>query len=176
MKKKIILSLLIIFALFTITGCDNSNNSEETINNNSNDDKNVVTIQGEKYKLKSDQTLKSIHYKENYVDFHSDAIGNIRTMSYTKQEKVIFEVRVMYDENRSLSELKATLETQTGAKEQSKEINGIKYIYYEYKTDDNLTVHHYMYVYDGKVYSIGFFLGENYGNIEEIFMNNVSFE
>ena len=154
MKKKIILSLLIIFALFTITGCGNSNNSEETI----------------------DQTLKSIHYKENYVDFHSDAIGNIRTMSYIKQEKVIFEVRVMYDENRSLSELKATLETQTGAKEQSKEINGIKYIYYEYKNDDNLNVHHYMYVYDGKVYSIGFFLGENYGNIEEIFMNNVSFE
>ena len=172
--KKIL--LLIILALFIMTGCGKVKKNEININNNSNDAKDVVTIQSEKYKLKSNQTLKNLHYKENYIDFHSDAIGNMRTMSYIKQEKVIFEVRVMYDENRSLSELKATLETQTGSKEQNKEINGVKYIYYEYKTGDNLTAHYYMHVCDGKVYSIGFFLGENYGNIEEVFMNNVSFE
>ena len=31
----------------------------------------------------------------------------MRTMNYLKQGKLIFEVRTMYDENRSLSELKA---------------------------------------------------------------------
>ncbi len=175
MKKKFLLYLFVLTSVFTITGCGNSRNSQ-TISNNSNDDKNVVTIQGEKYRLKSDQTLNSLHYKENYVDFYSDAIGNMRTMSYTKQGKLIFEVRIMYDENRSLSESKAIIETQSSAREQSKEINNIKYIYYDYKNKDDVTVHLYMYVYNGKVYSIGFFLGENYGNIEEVFMNNVFFE
>lgn len=175
MKKKILLVLLVIVALFTVTGCGKSNNSDGKTNNTS-DNKEIVTIQGEKFKLKSKTSLYDINYNENYVDFHTDRIGNVRIMNYTKQEKVVFEVRIMYDDTRSLSELKAILETQTGAKEQSKELNGIKYIYYEYKTSDNLIAHHYMYVHKGKVYSVGFFLGENPGNIEEVFMNNVLFE
>lgn len=172
MKKRFLLSLLVIVTFFAIMGCGKSNGSN---NQKTNDNKDVVTIQGQQYKLKSEQSLQKLHYKENYIDFYSDAIGNMRTMSFFKQEKLIFEVRMMYDESRSLSELKAIVETQNGAKEQSKEINGIKYVYYEYQTKDNSTVHHYMYVYDGKVYTIGFFLGENYGNIEDVFMNNVSF-
>ncbi len=172
--KKILLSFLIITAFF-LTACGNSN-SREISNNQNESDKDIVTIQGIKYKLKSTQTLKNLHYKENYIDFHSDAIGNMRTMSYIKGEKLIFEVRMMYDENRSLSELKAIIETQNKVKEQSKEINNIKYIYYDYKNESNATVHLYMYAYNGKAYSIGFFLGEDYGNIEEVFMNNISFE
>lgn len=175
MKKRILLSLLVIVTLFVITGCGKSNNSNSSNNQNMNNSKDVVTIQGQQFKLKSEQSLNNLHYKENYIDFYSDAIGNMRTMSYIKQEKLIFEVRMMYDESRSLSELKAIVETQNGAKEQSKEINGIKYVYYEYKMKDESTVHHYMYVYNGKVYTIGFFLGENYGNIEDVFMNNVFF-
>lgn len=96
-------------------------------------------------------------------------------MNYIKGD-LVFEVRMMYDDSRSDSELKAIVETQTGAKEQSKEINGIKYIYYEYTSDEGDIVHHYMYVYEGKVYSIGFFLGKNPGDIEEVFMNNIYFE
>ena len=36
--------------------------------------------------------------------------------------------------------------------------------------------HYYLYEYNNKTYSIIFFLGENPGNIEEVFMNNVRFE
>ena len=176
MKKKFLLCLLVIVSIFAITGCGKSNNSEANNNKNTSDKAEVVTIQGEKFNLKSDRDLGELHYKENYVDFHTDAIGNIRTMSYTKQGNLFFEVRIMYDDTRSISELKAILETQTEAKEQSKEINGIKYIYYEYKTSDDLVVHHYMYVHKGKVYSIGFFLGDDASNTEEAFMNNVSFK
>ena len=38
------------------------------------------------------------------------------------------------------------------------------------------TAHYYLYEYNNKTYSIIFFLGENPGNIEEVFMNNVRFE
>ena len=176
MRKKLLLGLLVIVGLFAITGCGKSSNIETNINKKINDNKEVVTIQGEKFNLSSERVLGGIHYQENYVDFNTDQIGNMRTMNYSKEGKSIFEVRVMYDENRSDSELKAIVETQTGAKQQSKEINGIKYIYYEYTADDGATVHHYMYVFNGKVYTIGFFLGEKPGDIEEVFMNNVSFK
>ena len=173
MKKKIITSLFIMVALFTITGCGKAKTNEDK---NIGNTKEIVTIQGEKFNLKSERNLNDLYYKENYVDFHTDAMGNIRTMSYTKQEKIIFEVHIMYDENRSLSELKAIIDTQNETKEQSKEVNGIKYVYYEYKTNDNLTVHHYIYVHKGKTYTIAFILGENPGNIEDVFMNNISFK
>lgn len=184
MKKKVLIMIALIVVLgvglVVLTGCgENTNNSE---NNSSKKDSvetkenTVVTIGDETYKLDSDRDLNNIHYKENYVDFNTDQVGNMRTMSFNKEGKTIFEIRVMYDENRSDSELKAIVETQTGAKEQLKEINDIKYIYYEYTTDDGLTAHHYMYVYNGKVYTIGFFLGENPGNIEKVFMNHVRFE
>lgn len=184
MKKKvlIIIALIVVLGigLFTLTGCgkntNNNENSSSVKSSTETKDNTVVRIGAETFKLNSDRDFNNIHYKENYVDFNTDQIGNMRTMSFSKEGKTIFEIRVMYDENRSDSELKAIVETKTGAKEQSKEINDIKYIYYEYSTDDGLTAHHYMYVYNGKVYSIGFFLGENPGNIEEIFMNNVRFE
>ena len=176
MKKKILIGILIVLILFTITGCGGSKNSEMNNIKNTSDNNEVVTIQGEKFYLKSDKDFGDLHYKENYVDFHTDQIGNMRTMSYSKNGNTVFGIRVMYDEDRLESELKAVLETQTGAKEQSKEINGIKYIYYEYTSNDNLTVHHYMHVHNSKVYSIGIFLGEDSGDIEKVFMNNVSFK
>ena len=175
MKKKILFCLLVMVGVLTITGCGKSNESNTNTKQEVSKEKNVVTIEGEKYKLDSSDNLYSLHFKENYVDFHTDTIGNYKIMNYINGD-LVFEVRMMYDDSRSDSELKAIVETQTGAKEQSKEINGIKYIYYEYTSDEGDTVHHYMYVYDGKVYSIGFFLGKNPGNIEEVFMNNISFE
>lgn len=172
MRKKLFFILFILEIFCCITGCEKTKQEQ----NNTSSKTDIVTIQGETFQLKSKTSLSDIHYKENYVDFHTDQIGNTRIMNYVKQENTIFEIRIRYDEDRSLSELKAIIETQPNAKEQSKEINNIKYIYYEYNVEDNLKVHHYIYDYKGKVYSIGFFLGENCGNIEEVFMNSVTFE
>ena len=175
MLKKISLSLLII-TLFTLSGCGKSQNIESNTIPSKTSLKDVVTIGNEQFELNSSDNLYDMHYKENYVDFHTDRIGNTKIMNYNSNDEFVFEVRMMYDDSRSDSELRAIIETQTGAKEQSKEINGIKYIYYEYISDDGDTVHHYMYIHNGKVYSIGIFLGKNPGNIESVFMNNVSFE
>lgn len=184
MKKKMffisLLFVMFIAGLFVLTGCGkNTNDNENSSSENSSEktkDNTIVTIDDETFKLNSDKDFNNIHYKENYVDFNTDQIGNMRTMSYVKDGNLAFEVRVMYDENRSDSELKAMIETQFKVAEKSKEVNGIRYIYYEYVMDTGEQVHHYIYVYNGKVYSIGFFLGDNPGDIEEVFMNNVRFE
>ena len=168
--KKVIISVILIAALLLTVGCGSK--KEES---NEAESGNVVMIQGEEFELHSTEDLAGIHYKENYVDFYSDAIGNMRVMSYTKGGDPVFEVRVMYDENRSLSELKAIVETNYDTKEQSKTINGTEYIYYEYTGSAGETIHHYLTVFNGKAYSIGFFLIGDAGNLEEVFMNNVSF-
>lgn len=69
MKKKIILGLLVIVGLLTITGCGNSGNSQTNTKQDVSKEKNVVTIEGEKFKLNSSDNLYNLHFKENYVDF-----------------------------------------------------------------------------------------------------------
>ena len=168
--KRIVTSLILILCILTAAGCGpKEGGSEKTASGN------IVEIQGEKFELKSTRDLEGIHYKENYVDFQTDALSNMRIMSYPKGSDPIFEVRVMYDESRSLSELKAIVETNASTKEQSKTIAGTEYVYFEYTGTSGETVHHYITVFDGKSYSIGFFLFGDAGNLEEVFMNNVSF-
>ena len=188
MKKRLIMismiSLILIMGVFTLTGCGDGNedtkNSKSTntavYNDNNQEDKNIVKIGDEKFKLKSEANIQNCYFLENYVDFQTDTIGDIKKMTYKPNGKLAFEVRVMGDDGRSIEELKALITTKYKCQEQSKEINGNKYVYFEYNAEDGVKVHHYIFVYSGKAYSIGFFLGENPGNIEEVFMNNVSFK
>ena len=125
MKKKILFCLLVMVGVLTFTGCGKSVDSVSNTKQDISDNTDVVTIEGEKFKLNSSDNLYNLHFKENYVDFHTDTIGNYKIMNYINVD-LVFEVRMMYDDSRSDSELKAIVETQTGAKEQSKGIKGIK--------------------------------------------------
>ena len=171
--KKIFLSLLVILSIFGFTGCGSSN--KEVSNNSSNKKSNevYVTIGSDKYELNDKTELNELHYLNNYVDFNTDRVGNTRTMSFNYDGKFSFEVRVNYQDEHSIDEVKELLDEY---EEKTKEVNGIKYFYYEYKNDLGDIVHYYLYEYNNKPYSIIFFLGENPGNIEEVFMNNVSFK
>lgn len=169
MKKKFVLSLLIILSIFLITGCSNSN--KETIDNNNNEV--YVTIGNDKYKLSNKTELNNLHYLENYVDFNTDRVGNTKSMSFNYDGEFSFEVRVNYQDEHSIDEVKEVLSEY---EEKTKEVNDIKYFYYEYKSDLGDTVHYYLYEYNNKPYSIIFFLGENPGNIEKVFMDNVYFK
>ena len=170
MRKKIIIILCII-GIF-VTGCGNRVDSNNDNNKKKNSEAVYVTIDGERFELHSREDLMGIHYRENYVDFNTDAVGNVRLMRYTKGGKFLFEVRVVYDENKTFAEAKELLNEYT---EMNRTINGINYAYYEYKTDDNMDSHVYLYEYNNVVYMVVFILGEDAGNIEKVFMNNVTF-
>ena len=133
----------------------------------------VVTIGDKTFLLKNDADLNGLHYKENYVDFNTDRVGNLKTMSYNFDGAFSFEVRVYCEEEHSFEEVKAQM---SDYEESVKEVNGIAYTYYAYKNDLGDDAHYYMVEYENKTYSIIFFLGENPGNIEEVFMDNVRFE
>ncbi len=176
------LAVLLCLGLFALASCGEpvsggENESAETgaSENNGSAPKQsaVVTIGDKKFELKNETELGKLHFPENYVDFNTDRIGNTKSMSYNYDGAFSFEVRVNYEEEHSVDEVKAMLSEY---EEQTKEVNGIAYTYYEYKSSLDDDVHYYLVEYDHKPYSIIFFLGENPGNIEEIFMNSVRFE
>ena len=171
------LIVVLCLGLVALAACGNHTNSGDNngSKNNSTAPKAgaVVTIGDETYNLKSETELIKLHYLENYVDFNTDRVGNTKSMSFNYQGAFSFEVRVNCEEEHSYEEVKALLSEY---EEKTKEVNGITYAYYEYKSNLNHDVHYYLYEYDQKPYSIIFFLGENPGNIEEVFMNNVRFE
>lgn len=129
MKRGILFVLLII--VFLATACEKANSKKEEENHSSMD---YITIQKEQFKLVQSTNLHDMQYHVNDDDFHTEATENTRVMNYTLQERLVFEVRIMSDENRSLSELKSILRTQNESelytllkKEQPKEeVKGIK--------------------------------------------------
>ena len=183
MKKKVpVIALIVVLGLglFALASCGNNAGSDNGSANNGSENNSaaqkesaVVTIGNESFDLKNETELVGLHYLENYVDFNTDRIGNVKSMSYNYDGAFSFEVRVNCDEEHSYDEVKALMNEY---EEKTKEVNGIVYTYYEYKSSLEDDVHYYLYEYDHKPYSIVFFLGENPGNIEEVFMNNVRFE
>ena len=122
---------------------------------------------------KIETELKDLHYLRNYVDFNTDQVGNTKSMSFNYEGAFSFEVRVNCEEEHSLEEVKDVLKEH---EEKTKEVNGIKYFYYEYKSNLSDDVHYYLYQHNNRVYSIIFFLGANHGDIEEVFMDAVKFK
>ena len=164
--RKFILGIILIM-LLSITGCNKDIKKE---NDTKNDDV-IVNIGDETFKLKSKRVLKNIQYLENYVDFKTDAIGNMRTMSYMKGEEYLFEVRVMYDEKNSLEETKKKVNHE----EKKKVIGDIEYSYYDYKNSTDNIVHLYLHNYKNITYSIMFIFKNDLPEFEKTFMDNVEF-
>ena len=156
--------------ILSLCACSNSKKEDKK------DDALYVEVGGEKFKFASDASLKDINYKENYVDFHSDRMGNSWMMMYSKGEKLIFQVRISCLENASLSDVKEKLAYEYS----SRKTGGLTYDYAEYKTEDQekgseYDTHLYLQEYDGDVYAIVFICAEDISSFEKTFMENVSF-
>ena len=178
MKKKILATLMIAvlgLGLILLTGCVKKNEGNTNTIKTSGDDLKLyyVTIGNNKYQLNDETELKDLHYLRNYVDFNTDQVGNTKSMSFNYEGAFSFEVRVNCEEEHSLEEVKDVLKEH---EEKTKEVNGIKYFYYEYKSNLSDDVHYYLYQHNNRVYSIIFFLGANHGDIEEVFMDAVKFK
>ena len=161
--KKII---LILMFLIIITGCGNNKQ-----NNTKKKDDVTITIGEETFKLKSKRNLKDIQYLENYVDFHTDAMGNNRIMNYYKNNELVFEIRVIYDEVRSFEEIKKSINHE----ESKKTINGIEYSFFNYQNTSGNIIHLYTYNHKNTTYSIMFTFKNELPELENTFMDNIKY-
>lgn len=164
MVKKILLCVIILFAL---CGCSSKNNI-----NNDNNNKIMVNVDGNEYELYSESNINKLHYKENYTDFRTEATGKMRTMYYLKDNQYIFQVRIMYEDEHSFEDNVNMLNYEKS----KKIINGIEYTFMEYLNDTNDSVHTYMTYYDNVTYAIMFISSRDVTELENVFMNNIYFK
>ena len=168
MKKGITITLLLIISIFLVTGCKQKN----TTTNDYKKENITVTIEDETFRLNSNYSLGNMHYKENYVDFTTDSMGNMHIIQYRKQDRFIFETRLIYDTEHSFEENKNKINSPSIIKT----INDLDYTYFNYQNDNHDTIHVYMYNYNNTTYAISFVSSIDISDFETTFMNNVYFD
>ena len=155
MKKKFLLSLLILIGLFIITGCGNSNKEGKT--NNSESNSKVITVGDNKIQLdKKDDYSGKIEYAYS-SSFQLDSLGTTRFYSLLDKndnELVNISVNTTYeDPERVLLLLESNYydNNTTNVKSINKTINDIECVYIEYNNttkDIDYVNHEYYYLFD----------------------------
>ena len=176
MKKKIILSLLVIVALFTITGCGNS----KTENNDKTEKQNEVIkvdIDDITVNLDSTKELNKLSFKYDTKSERSKVEHlngkNYYMTDYYSNGSVGLRISIEYKEGMTVAEV---MNTKTGTSQGNKSFNNIEWKYYEGLTKNKENVYYYAYQYDKDTYLIGFVTNKSIDNLIDIFMNNVSFK
>ena len=166
MRKKILI-LLTLFILFTITGC-----GSKTGDNLKKKEGVPVIVDGEEFILNSTSNLNRFYYLVNYVDFNTDALGNMRLMRYRKKDETVFEVRIMYETESTFEENINSVKH----KPIDRKINNIDYKFFNYVSKDGYTIHTYMTYYDNATYVVTFISLKDIATLEKAFMNNTYFK
>ena len=156
MKKKLLLSLLLVVTLFTITGCGNSKNkkNEENTKNNK-----TITVEGMKIQHdKKDDYSKKIEYSYS-SSMKLDNLGTERFYSLVdKKENELLKISVntTYETpEKTLSQLENNYynNNTTNVKSNKKTVNDMECTYIEYKNttkDIDYNNHEYYFLFDSE--------------------------
>lgn len=195
MKKKILLSILMIVMIFIITGCGSNNKTSNSTGNSSKE----YSINGIIIKLDSDDSMSKMKYKTSssfdrragsstttynlYSDNNKDKYdaSNLAFSLSVTADIMQTESNIEYDINKlnNNSSLK-------NISREKKEINGItwEYVsldnYYETGADNHFKNHSYYFeTYDGKYYTtyiVSFNKADNIEDLENDILNSITFE
>ena len=155
MKKKILLSLLVIVALFTITGCGKSNgNGKESTNDN------LHKVEFEKMRYNE---------PKNYSKNEPTNIGDYKVLIYRFNEDELKTINLYYNTNTALYNDDEYDEYEEVT------INGFKWKKY-HDTGFGVTYDTYMSVYNDALYTIEFNAVDKYKDDFDEFLKDVSFE
>ena len=188
MKKKI-LSLLVIVALFTITGCGKSENKSNISNDK------TYTVGGVKFQLdKKDDYEKKIYYlssskfKSNYSASTGDRLTLLKDENAGENlDNFVLMIYVNVQELKTINDRLAYFKNYPDSikelNQSEKSINGNTWTYFTYVSEnaqrDPFTVHEYCIEkkignYDSLV-QVYFNKADSIDEFEEAFMNNVEF-
>lgn len=143
--KKLILSLLLIVALFTITGCRSSNPDSETIPKQ-------FTIGGNTIKLDQNFTFHDLDYKIGDGLTHrttdlDDYITYVNKDVYDGD--FVFQIIVYYNKGKTINDVAKFVKED----KEIKEINGIKWTTYK-TTSNKIVAYAYLAEINGDLYAI----------------------
>lgn len=173
MKKKVLLSLLIIVTLFTITGCG-SNNKEnskgEKISSTNSQENENNTSSGVSSKLDKNDFVNKLHFK-----YSSSA--NIKDSTNGKRiEYENYNIIVSHQKDKTIAELENSRKFLLISTDSINKIEWKKYSY----NDEQVSSVVYMYEKDDGTYVVTIShdarLNINLGNEIKEFMNEIKFE
>lgn len=170
MKKKIVLSLLLVVSLFVFTGCGKVNNEEANSNKEKNqvieDNKDKLVINGYDLSLNENNTFSKIKFKYPHDAIISNPITSF-IIDYKKTDSDESVVRVVMGDMYGTN-IDNSMEGFT--KEGTKTINGIEWSIY---TKDGKRSYGFNINYSNIV--IGFIYNDpDMSKFEEEFMKNVT--
>ena len=192
MKKKILLGLLVIVALFTITGCGKNSNNNSNLKSSK-----EYNINGISFELDKEDSISKMKYKvSNSFDRRSGASTTVYNLYYDENKdkydasNLVFSISITANIMQSESNIEYAinkLNNNSSLKNISREQKKINDLTWEYITLDNYydnnnsyKNHSYYYeTYDGKYYTtyiIQFNKVDNMEEFENDFIKNIVFE
>lgn len=189
MKRKLLLSLMVIVSLSFITGCGNSTTKDSEKSNSNSNEKVESKEQYDEFKLydKTFQLNKDVQLQK--MSFKTDKDKLIYRTSGDKAAYVTYEddsnpsdiivdygitvvnCAMRYFEGKNID----TVMSQAPYKRTTKKVGDIEYQYFEY-TDNGIKGYCYSYEYGGSTYTITFEAKIDINSFVDAFMKNVSFK
>ena len=176
MKKKIILSILVLM-LVLLTGCNSDVKKEDKTNNSNTKQEEKSSVPEAKVddlviKFNMSSSFQKMKYRFPEKAMTS-SLGTYTIMDYMNGSEFIFRIGMYFFDNKSVEQ------TMTDASIESvgtKTINGITWNAYEGDTKDGKKTKNFAYYYDGGTYTVTFIYDKNISDVITTFMNNISFE
>ena len=174
MKKKIILSIIVILTLFTITGCGNtkkeSNNKVKEITV----DEKLVKVNGIELHLDKEKEFKGIKY--TITDDLKEANNDQYIQYYLYQDSgpnLLF-FRIFYYEGKSHENIRNDLSIESSLSEEKGKTANVEYSYIDTKRSDG-TIHYYIIDKDDISYVINFVSQYDIKDFEKKVLNSIKF-
>ncbi len=169
MKKKILLSMLVIL-LLTLTGCGSTSdkNEEKKV------DKSVVEVNGIKLNINKEKEFKGIKY--TITDDLSEANFDQYVQYYLYQDfgpNLLF-FRIFYYENKNHSYIKNDLAIDNNLTEKQGKTDNVEYTFIDGNRTDG-TIHFYIIDKDNASYVINFISQYDIKDFESIVLNSIRF-
>ena len=192
MRKKILLGILVLVALFTITGCGKNSNNNSNMKSSK-----EYNINGISFELDKEDSISKMKYKvSNSFDRRTGASTTVYNLYYDENKdkydasNLVFSISITANIMQSESNIEYDinkLNNNNSLKNISREQKKINDLTWEYITLDNYydnnnsyKNHSYYYeTYDGKYYTtyiIQFNKVDNMEDFENDFIKNIVFE
>ena len=165
--KKILLSLLAVFILFSITGCGKNKDEEVKLE----DDE--VIVNETLYKLNVDESGYGISYKiaTNFRKWDSgNALNYFGQIENSNDSN--FVIRIFRYKNKNIDYAIKDTTTEYDSKEEV-EVNGLKYTKVHFTNFNGANTYLFYYKNDKDVYAICFTSSEEQPRLENIFLSQI---
>ena len=172
MKKKILLSLIALLALFTITGCgssENKENKEEPVVDNT-----LVTVNGIELHIDKEKEFQGIKY--TITDDLREAIFDqyIQYNLYQESGTNLLFFRIFYYKDKNHDYIRNDLAIDSNLVEEKGKTDNIDYLFIDTKRTDG-TIHYYIIDKDNTSYVINFVSQYDIKEFEKKVLNSIKF-